>query len=107
MRHQPNVVIVDMAHMVAKHSNNKMPGKFSPFEGILVANKEENIKAAEEGSLSVSLPWLTDCFNKPPLKPTTTSHDHQYTASVHPLTGTITLHTKVRERKKKGKHICK
>ena len=100
MRHQPNVVIVDMAHMVAKHGNNRMPGMFSPFEGRLVANKEENIKAAEEGSLSVSLPWLTDCFNKPPLKPTTTSHDHQYTAPVHPLTGTITLHTEAGEREK-------
>ena len=26
MRHQPNVVIVDMAHMVAAHGNNRMPG---------------------------------------------------------------------------------
>lgn len=44
MRYQPNVVIVDIAHMAAKHSNNRMPGMFSPFEGTLVTNKEENIK---------------------------------------------------------------
>ena len=87
MRHQPNIFIVDMAHMFAAHGNNRMPGMFSPFEGRLVAHTEENIKLAEEGRLSVSLPWLTDCFNESPQKPTTTSHDHQYTAPVHPLTG--------------------
>ena len=98
MRHQANVVIVNMAHMVAAHGNNRMPGMFSPFEGRLVASTEENIKLAE-GRLSVSLPWLTDCFNESPQKPTTTSHDHQYTAPVHPLIGICTATNFYSQRK--------
>lgn len=86
MRYQPTIVIVDMAHMVAAHGNIRKPGMFSPFDGRLAATTTSNVRAAEEGKLTVSMPWLTDSYNEPPLQ---ASHDHQYSTPLHPLTGIL------------------
>ena len=48
MKHQPNVVIVEMAHMVAAHGNIRKPGMFSPFAGRIAATTDANLKPAEE-----------------------------------------------------------
>ena len=32
IKYQPNVVLIDMAHMVAVHGNHRKPGMFSPYE---------------------------------------------------------------------------
>ena len=61
--------------MVAAHDNIRKPGMFSPFDGRLVAATNENIRAAEEGKLTISMPWLTDCYNEPPLQATNAGHD--------------------------------
>ena len=91
MKHQPNVVIVDMAHMVAAHGNICKPRMFSPFAGRIAATTDANLKAAEEGRLTVSLPWITDSYNDPPIQANATSHDHEYSGPVHPLTGMCTV----------------
>ena len=46
MKDQPNVVLIDMAHMVAAHGNLRKPGMFSPFQGQVAAATEANIEAA-------------------------------------------------------------
>lgn len=60
MEHQPTVVIVDMAHMVATHGNIRKPGMFSPFEGRLAEACVETIEKAESGELMVNMPWIKD-----------------------------------------------
>ena len=59
IKYQPNVVLIDMAHMVAVHGNHRKPGMFSPYEGQVAPATEANIKAAQEGKLTVDMPWLT------------------------------------------------
>ena len=58
MKYQPNVVLIDMAHMVAAHGNLRRPGMFGPFKGRVAPATPENIKAAQEGCLKVDWPWL-------------------------------------------------
>ena len=53
MKYQPNVVLIDMAHMVAAHGNLRKPGMFGPFKGRVAPATPENIKAAQEGCLKV------------------------------------------------------
>lgn len=83
MEHQPTVVIVDMAHMVATHGNIRKPGMFSPFEGRLAEACVETIEKAESGELMVNMPWIKDIWNEQPIY---VNKDHQYTLPVHPLT---------------------
>ena len=72
MAHLPNVVIVDMAHIVAKHANssrrediekyNKGDNKgklFRPYGGRAADPEiKDNVKKANDGTLSVSYPWM-------------------------------------------------
>ena len=58
MKFQPNICIIDMAHMVVAHGNKRKPNMFSPNDGMVSEISEENIEKALLGTLSVSLPWL-------------------------------------------------
>ena len=90
MKHQPNVVLIDMAHMVAAHGNLRKPEMFSPFQGPVAAAKEANIEAAKEGRLIVDMPWLIDSSNEHAVDSLGAGvSDHTYHTPVHPLTGTI------------------
>ncbi|XP_077862074.1 uncharacterized protein LOC144343260, partial [Saccoglossus kowalevskii] len=55
---QPSVLIVDMAHMVARHGNSRKADLFHPNEGRVAAVTPENIKLSNDGLLKVHLPWL-------------------------------------------------
>ena len=81
MKHQPNVVLVDMAHMVAAHGNIRKPGMFGPYSGRIAPATLGNIQAAKEGHLHVDMPWLVDSFNNSPSSVLSTS--------AHPLTGIV------------------
>ena len=87
MKYQPNIVLIDMAHMVATHGNIRKPGMFSPYEGRVAEATEANIKAAREGRLKVEMPWLLDSYAEHPTS--TALPDHCYHRPPHPLTGTI------------------
>lgn len=87
MEHLPNVVLVDMAHMVAAHGNIRKPGMFAPFEGRLAPLTEDNVTAAKEGKLTVDIPWLLDSHNEQGVDTNSSMLDHSYHAPVHPLTG--------------------
>ncbi len=58
MKHQPNIVIVDMAHMVVAHGNKRKNGMFSPFNGMVAAPTESNVEKAAANDLKVSFSWL-------------------------------------------------
>ena len=87
MKHQPNVVIIDMAHMVAAHGNIRKPDMFGPFQGRLAPATAANIQAAQERRLNVDMPWLLDCYNEKPVVISGSLADHSYHTPVHPLTG--------------------
>ena len=57
-KHRPNILICDMAHMVARHENKTCRNLFAPFEGRVAEATEENIAFAKDGNLHVSFPWL-------------------------------------------------
>ena len=82
MRYQPNVVLVDMAHMVAAHGNIRKPGMFSPYNGRVAPATPENIQAAKEGQLKVDMPWLLDCYNECAC-PTELTTAHPFTGMVY------------------------
>ena len=77
MKHQPNVVIIDMAHMVAAHGNIRKPGMFAPFEGWATA---ANIQEAQDGGLNVDMPWLLDFYNEQPVVISRSLADHSFIA---------------------------
>ena len=60
MKHRPNVVICDMAHMVAVQGNRFQEDFFCPFEGRVAESTVENIEKAKSGDLNVSFPFLLD-----------------------------------------------
>ncbi|CAI5669792.1 unnamed protein product [Oreochromis niloticus] len=79
-KHMPNVCVYDFARGLVAHTNLRVPDKlpFHPHEGRLAEPTEENVKAAQDGSLKVSLPWLherMDSVNENP-HPVTGSSDH-------------------------------
>ncbi|CAI5670940.1 unnamed protein product [Oreochromis niloticus] len=79
-KHMPNVCVYDFARGLAAHTNLRVPDKlpFHPHEGRLAEPTEENVKAAQDGSLKVNLPWLherMDSVNENP-HPVTGSSDH-------------------------------
>ena len=54
---------------------------FSPFEGMVAEPTEENVTAAKEEKLNISLPWLVD-ETEAPVPPRSAQ-----SADVHPVTG--------------------
>ncbi|XP_073676614.1 uncharacterized protein [Garra rufa] len=61
-KHIPNICIYDFARGLATHSNLRRPEAmpFTPFEGRLAESTENNITAAESGTLTISLPWIKE-----------------------------------------------
>ena len=58
IKFQPNICIIDMAHMVVAHGNKRKPNMVSLNDGMVSEISEENIKKALLETLSVSLSWL-------------------------------------------------
>ena len=58
MKHPPNVVVCDMAHMVARHANLRQNDFFSPYQGRVAEPTEENITQAKAKELHIDLSWL-------------------------------------------------
>ena len=77
-KHQPNVFVNDMAHMVAAHGNRHHGDMFRPFEGRVAEATPENIASASDDSFQVSFPWLN---NLRPVSETVLAND------CHPVTG--------------------
>ena len=63
MKVQPNIVILDIAPMVATSGNNWKPGMCNPNLGWLACPSGDNISLASSGRLIVDLPWL-ECPTK-------------------------------------------
>nr|XP_023668355.1 uncharacterized protein LOC111844264 [Paramormyrops kingsleyae] len=59
-KHMPNICVYDFARGLVAHTNSRVPNKdaFQPHDGRLAAPTEENIEAALNRKLQVSLPWL-------------------------------------------------
>uniref|UniRef100_A0AAZ1X0Y9 Uncharacterized protein n=1 Tax=Oreochromis aureus TaxID=47969 RepID=A0AAZ1X0Y9_OREAU len=55
-KHMPNVCVYDFARGLVAHTNLRVPDKlpFHPHEGRLAEPTEENVKAAQDGSLKIS-----------------------------------------------------
>lgn len=79
LKYPPSVTISDIPHRLAIHTNNTVPGFFSPNEGRLFSPNDTNIKLAEEGKLQRRLPWLANNFVVGNVK--------SVTDNVHPATG--------------------
>ncbi|XP_073681623.1 HMG domain-containing protein 3-like [Garra rufa] len=75
-KHLPNVCVYDFARGLAAHMNLRVPHSppFQPYEGRLSEPTQENVRAARNGKLHVSLPWL---------------HERVYCGeeNAHPVTG--------------------
>ena len=73
LKHQSNIVIVDMAHIVANHANNtrkednRKYGKadeegrlFFPYEGRVASSDDsKSIRLSKENLLEVNFPWMS------------------------------------------------
>ena len=79
MKHRPNVLVCDMAHMVAALGNRYEDDFFKPFQGRVAESNSENIENAKSGSLSVSFPFLED--NTPAKLELSDSDSHPVTGS--------------------------
>ncbi|KAK0152218.1 HMG domain-containing protein 3 [Merluccius polli] len=79
-KHLPNVSVYDFARGLATHANLRLPASltFKPHEGRLAASSQDNITAAQQHKLSISLPWLTEKLQSPEKDghPLTGSSDH-------------------------------
>jgi len=64
MKLQPNVIIIDMAHIVAAHGNKRQRNMFHPHNGMVVEPSQENDDNARQRSLLVSLPWIDKSCKK-------------------------------------------
>ncbi|XP_071849794.1 uncharacterized protein [Apostichopus japonicus] len=62
LKHMPNIVLVDMAHMVANHAKKRFPKMFNPYDGRLAEVTEANLKLAKRKELVVEMPWLHNNF---------------------------------------------
>ena len=67
MKVQPNIVICDIAPMVATSGNNRKPGMFHSNQGRLAGPSGDNISLASSGQLIVYLAWL-ESFSACPAK---------------------------------------
>ena len=93
MAYLPNVVVVDMAHIVSKHANRSRrediekynkgdnEGKlFRPYDGRAADPEiKDNVKKANDGTLSVSFPWMPNTSS--------TSKQSDFKKDAHPVTG--------------------
>ena len=91
LKHQPNIVIVDMAHIVANHANNtrkkdnRKYGKadeerklFFSYEcRVASSDDSESIRLSKENLVEVNFPWMSST-NEPLTK---------IEGNVHPITG--------------------
>ncbi|XP_065096441.2 uncharacterized protein, partial [Paramisgurnus dabryanus] len=79
-KHFPNVCVYDFARGLATQTNLLVPDSmpFQPYEGRLSEPTEENVKAAMDGQLQVSLPWLHERVHceKENAHPVTGSTEH-------------------------------
>ncbi|XP_034077664.1 uncharacterized protein LOC117549689 [Gymnodraco acuticeps] len=66
-KHLPNASIYDFARGLATHANLRIPASlpFKPHEGRLAASTHDNITAAQNNKLKVSLPWITQMLKTP------------------------------------------
>lgn len=62
----PNVVVTDIANMVAAHARRRGYDVFSPFHGRVADSTAENIKKAENGEIQVDWPWFPNGINEAP-----------------------------------------
>ena len=60
LKQRPNIVILDMAPMVAAHANKRSPNFFNPHNGRVVSCTEENIDLAKNKELEVQFPWVNE-----------------------------------------------
>ena len=60
MKHRPNILVCDMAHMVTAQGNRFQDNFVSPFEGRVAASTVENSENAKAGNLIISFPFLED-----------------------------------------------
>ena len=81
----PNVVITDIANMVAAHARKRGFDVFSPFHGRVAESTEEKIRKAEIGDLQVDWPWFPNGNNEEPAECGVREGDHQLTRN--PTTG--------------------
>ena len=71
MKHIPNVVVIDMGHIIAKHALVSRRGDvqkygyneegilFEPYSGrVADPDNPENVTNAEENNLELSFPWI-------------------------------------------------
>lgn len=79
-KHLPNVSVYDFARGLATHANLRSPTNvpFRPHEGRLAESTQDNITAAQQRKLKISLPWLTEKSQTPDKDghPLTGSSDH-------------------------------
>ncbi|MES9880904.1 MAG: hypothetical protein ABW185_08490 [Sedimenticola sp.] len=78
MKHQPNIVVSDMANMLVAHGNKRQNGMFQPFNGMVAEPTVGNVQMAKNGQLDISLPWLTGTERR---------HDCTDSQYVHPISG--------------------
>ncbi|KAJ4922362.1 hypothetical protein JOQ06_025899, partial [Pogonophryne albipinna] len=66
-KHLPNASIYDFARGLATHANLRFPASlpFKPHEGRLAASTHDDITAAQNNKLKVSLPWITQMLKTP------------------------------------------
>ncbi|KAJ8023112.1 HMG domain-containing protein 3 [Holothuria leucospilota] len=76
MKHTPNVVVVDMANMVAAHGNKRFPGMFHPHNGMLAEPSSDNLRLVKSDDFVVNLPWIAEHKER-----------HDTSGNVHPVTG--------------------
>lgn len=72
LKNIPTVNIIDIAHSVAKISNTINPGMFPDNEGRLAPDTPENVLAANENRIRISIPALSD--NQPVINPGEADH---------------------------------
>ena len=96
MKYLPNVVISDMANLIARQGNDRSPGMFSPNDGMITEPTKDNITRAENDDLVVHFPWLRD---ECPIEENNNSVGHPVSgSSVH-----LCLFDRFHERNVKGK----
>lgn len=62
----PNVVVCDIANMVAAHARRRGFAVFQPFDGRVAESSPANILKAQNGELQVDWPWFPHGNNEAP-----------------------------------------
>ena len=58
MKYRLNVAICDMAHLLARHGNKRIPDLYQPNFGRLAVASKANVTAAQAESINFELPFL-------------------------------------------------